>query len=613
MANPFDYLVESQPVDPSRINGVAPGALRIGADGDAVVTFRGEAAGYHNTVGVYLIGADGTLTDGRILFTDASFADHHHQNSRKLQGVEPLQIGDSVHLSAVYDGMDLQPDQAFGLFVVANGALRNKADRIERGDAIDLFDKSTGDVATLDTLGKKLVLESVESGKKLHGKVFMTADGSPDDAMANALNRDGDEHVISAPDDETGDTWLAFEDLKDNDFNDLLLSVSTQDETMPTANRIQLVELAEGRLTVFEGVPGDRLGGAVAGIGDANGDGIDDMLIGADTLGEGGLENTGAAFLIAGKDGGFMPVEPVADLVANFEASTIVSFSTNGRFGFAVGGAGDVDGDGFADFLVGGPEAGSEMQGTVELFLSSNGQFTIDGLMAGDDLGRSVNGAGDLNNDGFDDIVIGARLADVPIEGDEAAANAGKAYVLFGSATGVETDLSLLDGSNGFVVRGTDPIDQLGRNVAGLGDVNGDGIDDLGIAVPDADPMGVDAVRMENAGEAFVLFGRETGFAASIGSTDLDGTEGFRLIGGMAGDFAGYDIDGAGDVNGDGIGDILVGSFQATPGETPMAGAAYVVFGKDGGFDPVVDLSALDGSDGFVIPGLMSADATGQS
>ena len=116
-------------------------------------------------------------------------------------------------------------------------------------------------------------------------------------------------------------------------------------------------------------------------------------------------------------------------------------------------------------------------------------------------------------------------------------------------------DLATLDGINGFRIDGVDADDQSGFSVSSAGDVHGDGIDDLIIGPRNADPDG-DA----SAGESYVVFGDAGGFSASLDPATLDGTNGFRIDGVDKGDLSGASVSSAGDVNGDGIGDIIVGA-----------------------------------------------------
>jgi hypothetical protein len=148
--------------------------------------------------------------------------------------------------------------------------------------------------------------------------------------------------------------------------------------------------------------------------------------------------------------------------------------------------------------------------------------------------------------------------------------------VVFGQTSpfGAVVELSALDGTDGFVLNGVDADDWSGASVSGAGDVNDDSIDDVIIGAPFADPNG------PFSGESYVVYGHTGPFAAAFELSDLDGTNGFVLNGVAAGDFAGA-VSGAGDVNDDGIADVIVGASGADPnGES--SGASYVVFGEPG-------------------------------
>ncbi len=179
----------------------------------------------------------------------------------------------------------------------------------------------------------------------------------------------------------------------------------------------------------------------------------------------------------------------------------------------------------------------------------SNG-FVINGIDERDFSGRSVSGAGDINGDGIDDLIIGAYRAD-PNGG-----YSGESYVVFGRDAGFDAslELSALDGSNGFVLNGIDTDDRSGVSVSGAGDINGDGIDDLIIGADGAEPNG------DDSGESYVVFGRDTGFDAALELSELDGSNGFVLNGIDTDDRSGFSVSDAGDINGDGIDDLIIGA-----------------------------------------------------
>ena len=219
---------------------------------------------------------------------------------------------------------------------------------------------------------------------------------------------------------------------------------------------------------------------------------------------------------------------------------------------------------------------GSEMafSGLDLSTLDGTSGFRLAGVAASDQSGFSVASAGDVNGDGYADMIVGARRAD-----PNGLYNAGSSYVVFGKASGFSAtlDLGALDGTTGFRLDGAAAGDASGYSVASAGDVNGDGYDDLIVGARDADPNG------SYSGASYVVFGKASGFAADLALSTLDGTTGFRLDGAAASDGSGNSVASAGDVNGDGYDDLVVGASGADP-NGGNSGASYVVFGRSGLF-----------------------------
>ena len=180
-----------------------------------------------------------------------------------------------------------------------------------------------------------------------------------------------------------------------------------------------------------------------------------------------------------------------------------------------------------------------------------------------------MSSAGDVNGDGIDDLIVGAA------GGDDGGFNAGEAYVIYGQAgaTRVTLDLSTLTAAQGFIIQGDAAGDLAGRSVAGAGDVNGDGIDDLIVGAPFGDDGGTDA------GEAYVIYGQAGATRGRVDLTSLTPGEGFIIQGGASQDYAAFSVSSAGDVNGDGIDDLIVGARYGDDGGTD-AGEAYVIYGR---------------------------------
>ncbi len=367
---------------------------------------------------------------------------------------------------------------------------------------------------------------------------------------------------------------------------------------------------------------GDDSGASVSGAGDVNGDGFDDLIVGALSAVPRGNTYAGESYVVFGKAGGFGPSLELRSLDGS-NGFVIEGIDISDYSGVSVSSAGDVNGDGFDDIIIGGLGAdpgGNALAGesyvvygkaggfvaSMELSsLNGSNGFVMNGIDVRDYAGISVSSAGDVNGDGFDDLIIGASGAD-PGGKDFA----GESYVVYGRAGGFGAvlELSSLNGSNGFVINGIDSDDYSGRSVSGAGDVNGDGFDDLIIAAYRADSSG----RAE-AGESYLVFGKAGGFGASLELSSLDGNNGFNINGIDTNDYSGRSVSIAGDVNGDGFDDLIIGAYLAGPGGRSGAGESYLVFGKAGGFGASLELSSLDGSNGFVINGIDSLDTSGTS
>jgi hypothetical protein len=173
-------------------------------------------------------------------------------------------------------------------------------------------------------------------------------------------------------------------------------------------------------------------------------------------------------------------------------------------------------------------------------------------------------------------------------------AMAGSAYLVYGSGSGADVDLANLTPSQG--VRFDGALEgQMGFSVSAAGDINGDGLADIVIGAP------AEFATPNEAGSVYVIFGKAGGLS-NISPANLAPGDGFRIHGAAAGDEAGYSVASAGDFNGDGFDDLVIGAPGADPNGQTDAGSVYVIFGKASGFGDI-DLAHLSPADGFRIDG----------
>ncbi len=291
------------------------------------------------------------------------------------------------------------------------------------------------------------------------------------------------------------------------------------------------------------GPPGSFFGAAVAWAGDVNGDGYDDLVVGAYRDGQAG-DLAGKAFVFFGGS----PMDSVPDLV-------LVGPGAGAYFGRAVCGAGDLNGDGIDDFAIGAPRT---TNGTVYVYFGgrppdATPDLVIQGLAAGDWFGSSIAGCGNVDNRPGDDLLVGAPRASV------AHLWEGAAY-LFSGGSG-------LDATPDWICAGAGAGDQFGTSVAAGGDVNGDGAPDILVGAPYHN----NGTTLD-AGAGYLFYG----------GSRLDTTADFTILGTRSAEYLGTSIAGCGDVTGSGYGHFVVGA----PGDDSAGTDAGKVILSPGGDPP---------------------------
>ncbi|MEM6829055.1 MAG: hypothetical protein AAF551_00975 [Bacteroidota bacterium] len=215
----------------------------------------------------------------------------------------------------------------------------------------------------------------------------------------------------------------------------------------------------------------------------------------------------------------------------------------------------------------------------------------------------SVESVGDLNGDGIDDLVFGAPSTNN---------YAGTVYVVFGKQPtdgfGTNVKVDDLNGTNGFKISGENGSDRLGASLGVSGDLNGDGVNDLAISATNA---------QNRTGVTYVIFGKKQTdtFSAEIALSSLDEADGFKVVGENPDDFSGGSLSTAGDLNADGINDLVIGAYKVDIDSKTDVGKTYVVFGKaqTESFGSELSLSSLNGNNGFSLIGEAEFGQSGRS
>ena len=395
--------------------------------------------------------------------------------------------------------------------------------------------------------------------------------------------------------DYSGNSISVAGDVNGDGYDDILIGAYRNDDGGERAGQTYLIfgkstgwsmdtDLSNADASFLGENVDDWSGGKVAGAGDVNNDGYDDILIGATGNDDGG-ERAGQTYLIFGKSSGWSMDMALSNADASFIAEEEYYQS-----GASFTSAGDVNGDGYDDILIGVVDdwAGGQDAGQTYLIFGKSSGWSMDTPLSksnasfiGEDphdwSGRGLSGGGDVNDDGYDDILIGAR------GDDDNGIQSGQTYLIFGKDEGwsMDTDLSEADAS--FI--GENAGGYSGNSISSEGDVNGDGYADILIGAL------YDEESAYNAGQTYLILGKAKGWSMR---TDLSNANA-SFLGEAREDHSGCSVSIAGDINGDGYDDILIGASGSDDGGT-SAGQTYLIFGKPEGWSKDTDLAKSDAS-----------------
>ncbi len=454
-----------------------------------------------------------------------------------------------------YSGGESYEGRAYVYSGSATGLVTTPAWTAESNQAGARFGESAGTAGDVNGDGYSDVIVGApyyDNGQDNEGRAYVYHGSATGLAGTSAWTAESDQE-----DAWLGESVAAAGDVNGDGYCDIIVGAPAYDNGEDNEGRAYIYNGSPLGLatthdwTIEGGQEGADLGNSVATAGDVNGDGLSDVIVGA-RLYDGGQTDEGRAYVFHGAATG----------LSTTHAWIAESNQTSALFSRSVGTAGDVNGDGYSDVIVGAPyyDNGQDNEGRAYIYhgsalgLSTMPNRWLEGNQAHAHFGKSVGTAGDVNGDGYSDVIVGAP------EHDNEEMEEGRAYIYHGSATGLSSTANW--------VAESDRADALfGYSVGTAGDVNGDGYSDVIVGAPgyyDEETAG---------GRAYVYHGSASGLSAAANWTaesDRDGA-----------DFA-CSVGTAGDINGDGYSDIIIGASRHQNGQT-YEGRAFVYHGSRAG------------------------------
>ncbi len=544
------------------VNGDGFADVIVGAD--AYSNAKGAAFVYHGSAsGV-------STTPAAILKSDQEDA-RFGASVSNAGDVNGDKYDDIIIGSWLYDNGEMDEGAAFLYLGGPTGVSTSSSVIIESnqiGAHLGISVSSAGDVNADGFADVVVGSEHYDNGETDEGQAFVyhgsasgisnTPSAKMESNMANAwfggsvsgagdLNGDGyDDVIVGAHAYKKYKTYKGLPYIYDEDFEGALF-IYHGSGTGLSSTPVAVVE-SNWRYTFF--------GNSVSGVGDLNGDGFDDLIVGASSY-EYFEANEGAAFAYYGSASG-IPTRANPSIEANYLMT---------QFGISVSNAGDVNKDGYDDVIVGAMlyDHGEPNEGAAFVYhgsasgISYTHSAMVESNQTNANMGQSVSGAGDLNGDGYSDVIVGAWLY------DHGEVDEGAAFVYHGSASGISYIPSAMVESN-------QANANLGRSVSGAGDLNGDGYADIIVGAPEY------SLESPHEGAAFVYHGGVCG----IVSNSNPGNANAVIVADQKDALLGISVSGAGDVNKDGYSDVLIGAPRYSNGENEE-GAAFAFHGSASG------------------------------